>query len=434
MFRAELNQRWGMYCDTDKLVANMMMLLTKYHHACTEQGVCEVLDTYFTNKKHLIDMFLESDNYIGDMRICVDVELERGLNPNEIKEFLETFCNKVNASSIFYEYKDENGKTLQDYIRVGMKRFKARELCYGSLSNILLENLVHRRTFTHNGITIASKQKYDSFWSAVYDFRYSPTKNLNQNTVDALTQYEINGKFVAGMKTSRAFNRLCSIYGVDRLPNYNKLFAEYSDMVSGLKRKMKFYISLNPLDYLTMSFGNSWSSCHTIDKRNERNMPNSYSGMHCGGVMSYMLDGTSIVTYIHDHVMEDFEDGKIYRNMFHFGDGLLVQGRVYPQGNDGATDLYRVFRSFMQAELAKLLGLNKNEWFKKSSCCDNICSYGVHYRDYEHFDGCNATYPKEMPEATFTEIDVGHSRICPRCGNIIDDSYDHGYLTHSDCM
>lgn len=433
MFRAELNQRWGMYCDTDKLVANMMMLLTKYHHACTEYGVCEVLDTYFTNKKHLIDMFLESDNYIGDMRICVDVELERGLNPNEIKEFLETFCNKVNASSVFYEYKDENGKTLQDYIRVGMKRFKARELCYGHLSNILLENLEHRKKFTHNGITMASKKKYDSFWSAIYDFRYSPTKNLNQNTVDALTQYEINGKFVEGMKTSRAFNRLCSIYGVDRLPNYNKLFAEYSDMVSGLKRKMKFYISLNPLDYLTMSFGNSWSSCHTIDKRNERNMPNSYSGMHCGGVMSYMLDGTSIITYALDHEMQSFEDGKIYRNMFHFEDGLLVQGRIYPQGNDGATDLYKTFRRFMQIELTKMLDVY-DDWYKKScECSDHVVSTGVHYRDYENFDGCNVSYNRNVRGASMHVITVGHSRICPYCGDRIEDSVNHGVLTHAHC-
>jgi hypothetical protein len=268
----------------------------------------------------------------------------------------------------------------------------------------------------------------------IYGFRFSTTVNLHPETVDRLTQNKINGKFVAGMKTSRAFNRVCSIYGVDKLPKYNKMFAEYADMVSGLKRKMKFYISLNPLDYLTMSFGNSWSSCHTIDKDNQRNMPNSYSGMHCGGVLSYMLDGSSIITYVHNHATEDHEVGKIYRNVFHFDNGTLIQGRIYPQGNDGATDLYKTFRTFMQTALAKLLNLTSNTWLRRSSSCScNVASYGVHYRDYEHFNGCNVSYPREMPEAASNVVIVGHSRICPICGREVDDSEDSGYLCHEDC-
>lgn len=39
MIKAELNARWGMYCDTDKLVTDMMALLNKYNHECTEHGV-----------------------------------------------------------------------------------------------------------------------------------------------------------------------------------------------------------------------------------------------------------------------------------------------------------------------------------------------------------------------------------------------------------
>jgi hypothetical protein len=268
----------------------------------------------------------------------------------------------------------------------------------------------------------------------IYGFRYSRGAKLEPATIDELTQYKINGKFVAGMKTSRAFNRVCSIYGVDKLPNYNKLFAEYADMVSGLKRKMKFYISLNPLDYLTMSFGKNWSSCHTIDKGNLRGMQNGYQGMHCGGVMSYLLDTSSIITYVHDHATEDHEDGKVYRNMFHFKNGTLIQGRIYPQGNDGSTDLYKTFRRFMQIELTAMLNLNEDAWIRKNgSCTENIVSDGVHYRDYECFNDCNVSYPKEMPDAYFTKVYVGHPRICPYCGYEVSDEEDGGYLTHEDC-
>jgi hypothetical protein len=265
-------------------------------------------------------------------------------------------------------------------------------------------------------------------------FKHSTEPALHTKTVNELIRYGIGDSFTVGMKTSRAFNRLCAKFNVDKAPAYNKLFAQYADMVSGLKRKLKFYISVNPLDYLTMSFGNSWSSCQTIDKKNKRNMPNSYQGMHCGGVLSYMLDGASFITYAHNKATEDYEEGKIYRNMFHFGGGTLVQGRIYPQGNDGATDLYKTFRRFMQIELTKMLGLNADAWVKSSnSCGHNVSSYGVHYRDYTTFGGCNVSYPREMPNAVHNVIVVGHERICPKCGCEVDDDYDAGWLGHDCC-
>lgn len=434
MMKAELKERWGIYCDTNKLVDDMMALLTKYHHSCTEHGVCTILDTYFANKEDLIKMFMTSDKYVGNMRICVDVELSRDFNTSEIANFCEGFAGKVGARELIIKYHDEDGKTLGDYSRVGVKKFKATQLCYGNMRTTLTTNSEKRKRFNADGTTIESHHEYEKFWRATNGFRASPGVNLKADTVNVLTQYKINGRFVVGMKTSRAFNRVCNIYGVDKLPAYNKMFAEYADMVSGLNRKLKFYISLNPLDYLTMSFGKSWSSCHTIDKTNQRGMPNSYSGMHCGGTMSYMLDRTSIITYMHTHATEDHEEGKLYRNMFHFNEGTLVQGRIYPQGNDGVTDLYKIFRRFMQIELTQLLNLKADDWVKRTSSCGyNVASYGVHYRDYDHFSGCNVSYPREMPSAASNVVTVGHTRICPQCGHEVSDNYDSGYLDHGDC-
>jgi hypothetical protein len=368
------------------------------------------------------------------MRICVDIELAREFNTSEIINFCDNFSENVGAKDVFYKYKDENGKTLMDYSRIGVRKFKARSLCYGDIGAAVMQNAQNRTKFNRDGVTIQSTEEYEKFRRMIWGFKYSTNSRLTGDTVNTLTQYKINGRFTVGMKTSRAFNRVCNIYGVDSLPNYNKMFAEYADMVSGLNRKLKFYISLNPLDYFTMSFGKSWSSCHTIDKTNQRGMPNSYSGMHCGGTMSYMLDTTSIITYVHTHETEDHEEGKLYRNMFHLSGGTLVQGRVYPQGNDGATDLYTIFRRCMQKELTKLLGLDADEWIKRNKSYGyNVSSWGVHYRDYDHFSGCNVSYPREMPIAADGVVHVGHSRICPKCGNEVSDDEDSGYLNHEDC-
>ena len=433
MIKAELKDRWGVYCDTDKLVDSTMELLTKYHHDCTELGVCDMLDVYFTNKKELIDLFMKSENYIGNMRICLDAELERGNCVDEIRRFCEHFPQDVGAKEVLLKYTDENGKTLNDYLRVGIGGFKARRLRYGNVAETLAANHNSRKKFNTDGATWASYEEYQTFYNIISTFRRHGASTLSTALANTLTEYKINGTFVNGMKTSRAFNRVCSAYKVDKLPQYNKLFAQYADMVSGLKRKVKFYISLNPLDYLTMSFGNSWSSCHTIDKRNERGMPSSYHGMYCGGTVSYMLDCTSFITYVHNHATEDHEEGKIYRNMFHYDGGALVQGRIYPQGNDGATDLYREFRKIVQGELSKLLEVN-DEWIKRTCGCDNNTqSFGVHYRDYLSYGECNVSYPREMPQAASHVVRIGRERVCPNCGLDISDNEDTGFLTHVNC-
>lgn len=433
MFKADLKQLWGSYCDTDKLVDDVCTLLTKYHHENTEHGVCEMLNVYFANKKNLIDMFMKSEKYIGDMRICVDLEMERRNNRVEIDNFCGAFPTNVDAKEVFLKYVDEHGKTLDDYTRVGIYKFKARSLCYGNIAERLVVNEQSKAKFNTDGSTKASTQDLEYFQSLINLFSLNTGTVLATDIAECLTQSKMNVNFVGGMKTSRAFNRVCSYYNVDKLPNYNKLFAQYADMVSGLKRKVKFYISLNPLDYLTMSFGNSWASCHTIDKANKRNMPSNYSGMYCGGCVSYMLDHTSIITYVHNYTMENYEDGKVYRNMFHYGDGILVQGRVYPQGNDGATDLYQEFRSVVQSELAGMLGV-ENEWIKrKGGCSANTISYGVHYRDYLNYNGCNVSYHREVAGSVDHAIIIGHERICPKCGYGMDDGEDTGYLTHESC-
>ena len=164
-------------------------------------------------------------------------------------------------------------------------------------------------------------------------------------------------------------------------------------------------------------------------------MANAYQGMYCGGTLSYMLDKTSIVTYVvgtHDDVQTS---GKIYRNMFHFGvdNNILVQGRIYPQGNDGATDLYKKFRDFMQTEFAGLIGLEENMWkIKKgiSACRSMTETHGVHYPDYLNFNSCNVSYPSEIFIDIDDHIKIGHDGICTNCGEEMNAS---DKLAHSYC-
>ena len=118
--------------------------------------------------------------------------------------------------------------------------------------------------------------------------------------------------------------------------------------------------------------------------------------------------------------------------MFHYGNNILLQGRVYPQGNDGNTDLYKVFRNYVQDELSPLIGLTDTVWRKKDDgrVSSNVESYGVHYRDYTSFSSCNVSYPRERSDSSDNVITIGHSGVCPHCGRNITES---GSISHSSC-
>jgi len=426
MNRANLKVKWGHYCDTDRLVKTTMNLLTKYNYRNSEHGVCKMLDTYFTNKQSLIDLFRTSEHYIGDMRIVLDVELERDNVPNHVSNFCYRFMDNVGARAHIVKKVDEAGKTQADYLNTGITKLTPKDFMKESILNQLTASNENVSKFNNNGELNTSVRRFTEVRDIVQsNFAYNHQGTVSDTLIAAASALSEKVKLAKGMKTSRAFNKMCAVYGIDKLPKYNKLFAEYADMVSGLKRKMKFFLSLNPLDYLTMSFGVNWSSCHSIKTH----------GGWCSGTLSYMLDNTSIITYVHNEIPTDIEEGKIYREMFHLENGKLIQSRIYPQGNDGATDLYQTFREFVQKELASLLGV-ANSWVRKSNrCSENIESIGTHYRDYNNNSSCNATYLKSMEaQAKNAIVTVGHNRICPYCGEEITDSNYTGRLTHSNCI
>lgn len=429
--KENLKEAWGQYCDTDKLVDDVMSLLTKYNHRNSEHGVCTMLNEYFTNKKDLIELLQKSEHYMGDMRMMIDIELARENSARDICDFCDNFYVNVGASKLLLKYEDENGKKLEDYLRTGVKYITAKDLMKREVVSKLKKITDVQSKFADDGATIASHANEDACYNVVRKFRGISFSTISKEFSDSMDEkYKVR----EGMKTSRAFNRVCGFYGVDKLPEYNKLFAQYADMVSGLKRKLKFFISVNPIDYLTMSFGVNWASCHTIDKENRRHMESSYRGMYCAGTVSYMLDATSIITFVHDHVPTDWEDGKIYRCMFHYGKDILVQGRVYPQGNDGNTDLYKVFRNYVQNEITPLIGITDTTWMKKTSgdVAGNVSSCGLHYKDYVQFSYCNVSYPRERSLAKDNVIMIGHTGICPYCGR--EFSADKGAISHANCV
>ena len=435
MNKRELNTKWSKYCNTNKLVDDAVALLREYGHNATEEGVCAMLDKYFTNKEPLIKMFATSKSYIGDMRIAVEREFFRAVNSNDVYRFFGNIGAKFYLNE-FLRDKNEDGKTIFDYLITGKKMVDIDGLPNQKQQK---ERIAAIGQFNYDTFkTNKSHNELSDFYAYVDFFR-----NMTSPTVVKDYQWKANTPLLKkGTKTSRAFNAVCTHYGIDKLhPEtkvingvtktvypYNKAFAEYSDLVSDLTRKMQFIISLNPLDYLTMSNGVNWVSCHNIR-----------SGGCMGGTMSYMLDNVSIITFVVDKIEGDIHKiPKVYRQMYHYENNLFIQSRLYPQGNDGATNLYDKFREYVIDEFTELLGI-EGEWRSvvgNRSCNEHAKSAtgSHHYPDYLYNKSTGIFYPvNNEPSIRRHTMTIGCQPVCVKCGKILRDA---GRLTHirtSDC-
>lgn len=434
MNKQELATKWSKYCNTNKLVDDTMELLTQYGHRNSEHGVCTLLDTYFTNKEPLIKLFMTSKHYIGDMRIAINKEFERNVNARQVQNYL-IVCKANLRLEELYHLADEDGKTFFDHLMTGKKVFGVDELPNASQQQAKIAEMHKWDYDTYATVESVQKRRafdryFDFFYKHPYselqtDFAFDPANNAPE--------------LKAGTKTSRAFNKVCHFYGVDKLHPavttvngvektvypYNKIFAEYSDLVTPLIKEMPFVISLNPLDYLTMSNGVNWVSCHNIR-----------SGSYMGGTLSYMLDAVSIITFVVEKIDGDIhKTPKVYRQMYHYEKNLFIQSRLYPKENDGATNLYEQFKKYVIEEFDDLLEAG-GEWNTEvgpSACCRHAqkVNNSKHYPDYTYNANASIFYPtNNAPSVRNHIMTIGHTGICVNCGKQYSqgNSLNHLYI------
>ena len=256
---------------------------------------------------------------------------------------------------------------------------------------------------------------------------------------DDLAKY-INNTFPkvkasAGQKSSRIIRQIAAKYGITDHPDWEREFAKFADAVNPLNVTKWTVISWHPVDFLTFCWGNSWSTCSNIDKRNKRGVKIGSSkssvtnyvdddyvfrGEHAAGALSYMFDNTSFIYYTVNHKYDGNQyelQPKESRCVFSFNDNTLLQSRMYPQCmDDGSDTSYRIPREIVQKVIADALEV-PNLWTVrtgKKACCEFGKSIGVHYPDYTDVRNkmCNISYLGDEPH----EITIGHDAICPECG------------------
>lgn len=366
--------------ERNYLLNSMKDLLEEYDYDYNTWALNDILDEWATQKSSLIEAFKKHPNYLeGKFMIAFDTDYERCVNPEAIMEFSTYLIN-------------EPMQLMVSDLPAPIEERRRQEYC----------------TWLPSGLY--------SFLSGLEHHAY---RTISEETAAYLAKIIPEVSIHRGEKTSRVVNKICKYLGYDKHPNYNRAFTKFADALSPMVIKRHTILSLNPLDYLTMSFGNSWASCHTIDKENKRNMPNSYEGQYSSGTMSYMLDPSSMVSYTVDASYggnEYWTQPKINRQMFHWGENKLVQARLYPQGNDYDNEAYKPYRELVQEIMSTIFDF-PNLWTTSkgaSAASRYIDTCGTHYTDYSSFDSCRLCRPKDdTNENNFT---VGADPICIECG------------------
>lgn len=362
------------------LLGEIKNLLDEYDYTYTERALNKIIDEWARQKATLITAFKTHPNYLeGKFMIVFDVDYERVVNKSASNEFTNWICS------------------------------------WGGIAHQMMDSLPE-------DIKNAKRpDQYlpDELFAFFCRLKHIAERTISSETADKLNEIAPAVHAHAGQKTSRVINKLCTYLGYNKHPDYNKEFAKYADSLSPLSIKRHTILSLNPLDYLTMSFGNSWASCHTIDKRNKRDMPNSYEGQYSSGTMSYMLDGSSMVLYTVDadyNGNDYWTQPKINRQMYHWGEEKLVQGRLYPQSCDYEDGEYAPYRNIVQQIISDIFKF-PNLWSlsKGSSAASKyICTEGTHYPDYKNFSNCTLSRVRESENENY--FTVGAEPICIECG------------------
>ena len=201
---------------------------------------------------------------------------------------------------------------------------------------------------------------------------------------------------------------------------------QFSQMQQKFLTRGNLILSIDPIDYLTMSISSSgWSSCH--DARKE----DGERGAYAGGTLSYMADETTIIAYVTTGKIRELHgsDGcgtfshtsKLWRMCVYVDteNRSAVFSRQYPSSNDAYTKSAR-------KAIAELLGkyhqtaadykVNFKAYKETETFSRNIQSgHGsLIFNDLggEHEKSCI----KLKDSGEYPSITIGAAPYCPICG------------------
>lgn len=182
------------------------------------------------------------------------------------------------------------------------------------------------------------------------------------------------------------------------------------------------YISINPMDYITMSVGNSWASCHCVRP--------DYIGCYSAGTISYMLDKVTAIAYTESKETENGIHMKKNRFCVHFG----YDGFILSRGYGDYKESYKIEYS---KHICKALNLSIREFYTGEDSSDYRVLFthhsdGSQYKDYYHYPDeidfvmcynviLEPIYSQNSANDISYRRTIGEQAICILCGDNNDN-------------
>lgn len=372
----------------DSILQESYKLLKARKWSVTITGIEAEMIMWLTAKSDKIEEMVKSPFYNGNLQLVIPENIVRETASNVAYTALN------NIDSMIYDHENamvnDEGKTVREVFIEALKDIPD-EVTADKIKDYACKELISNVNDLYNtGFECEKKRaKLRNIHGALLYIKTNLEERITQDKADRLNDIlELDKKkVIAGQKTSKIVSRLLHMLDY---PHYNLAFTRFSDLINENVQKGYYVVSLNFLDYLRMSDGPEWSSCHTTDPHNTRGLPQQYHGQYVQGCLSYANDGVTYITYFVDSIDDnpDRKD-KIYRQCMHIRqDGkFFVRGRVYPQGNDGQTDIYKeMLRMFYKA-----MGIeNKYKNIGVAKEVAEISTAGANYPDYIYNQKCYA--------------------------------------------
>lgn len=236
-----------------------------------------------------------------------------------------------------------------------------------------------------------------------------------------------------GMKASRLLQKLLNSWdsGLMEDSEIKRSYDKWTEAISESDVGYKLVLSVNPADYLLMSYGNSWTSCHIINP-DIANGSGSYNGQFKAGTVSYMNDAHSVISYIVKEETPDSElpmTPKIFRQVLFLDTRRPAAffSRLYPAIDDSG--IKSLIRRTTEGVLSDIYGVD-GEWGDRE--IEIRCDDDHHYADYAHFrNQCSASAHASVEEGVRIRMLAGKLPYCLSCGD--EYMYDTGVLYCKSC-
>ena len=469
----------------EKLINDMVALFKEYHHYATYEGCEMMVNEWLKNKSKLMETLSKHPKWNAEnLRIEFTEDYERGFDSEAISSFKTWVVDKYDdvvlkpkaikiEGRTYSELVAEYENTVEAYRKVEWlyERSYVTGLSYtdkvGDMNYFDWKMKLHEIKNLYNYANRRSGKDFECMMGEFYpcevaraklrliDFlRYLAnqchTPKIDESVVEYAKEWYPDIRIGAGSTVMKLIRRVLSLPEFKELNEWSETttrewidentgechtrekvislesqLAVLGDKISPLRITRHTLVSVNPLDYLTMSFGHKWASCQTIDCENVRGTQNHYHGEYCTGTISYMCDASTVVFYTVDSTYDgtayETQD-KMQRCLFYISENgdVVVQSRVYPDGRDGGdASLASQYRAVMQQVISDAFE-KPNYWLvrKGTSYCEEYIYTdrdATHYRDYECYSDCNVSLRQNV-SLDGIKIYVGHAPIDPENG------------------